>query len=150
MPLFSKLLWEKKGRNQNIWRVKIFLNTKKLYHILKTKKNFDFRDNIKLANEVQKYKYMWQGLQTTCVFSFSKNVFYPNQTFLRLDFCSFFRRGFDNVLNRAFLNFTNTLFLQESDPSTQSCLCFQDFQGPKLFNGCSVLWPNKQTLSVFQ
>ena len=42
-----------------MWRVKIFLNTNKLYHILKTKKNFDLRDNIKLANEVQKYKYMY-------------------------------------------------------------------------------------------
>ena len=37
-----------------MWRVKIFLNTNKLYHILKTKKNFDLRDNVKLANEVRK------------------------------------------------------------------------------------------------
>ena len=46
-----------------------------------------------------------QGIQTTFVFSFSKNVFYPNQTFLRLDFSLYSIRGFDNVLKRAFLNF---------------------------------------------
>ena len=46
-----------------------------------------------------------QGIQTTFVFSFSKNVFYPNQTFLCLDLSLFFLRGFDYVLKRAFLNF---------------------------------------------
>ena len=38
----------------------------------------------------------------------------------------------------------------EWGPSTQSCLYFEGFQGSKLLNGCSVLWRNKQTLSVFQ
>ena len=45
-----------------------------------------------------------QGIQTAFVFSFSKNVFYSNQTFFRLDFGLFFLRGSDNALKKAFLN----------------------------------------------
>ena len=45
-----------------------------------------------------------RGTQTF-VFSFSKNVFHPNQTFLRLDFSLFLLKGFENVLKRAFLDF---------------------------------------------
>ena len=37
-----------------------------------------------------------------------------------------------------------------SDPNTQSCLYFQDFQISMLLNGWLVDWPNKQVLSVFQ
>ena len=48
--------------------------------------------------------YVIQGIQTTFVFLFSKNVLYPNQTFLRLDFSLFLLKGFD-VLKRAFLDF---------------------------------------------
>ena len=36
------------------------------------------------------------------------------------------------------------------DPSPQNCLCFQDFQGSKFLNDSSVLWSNKQSLSVFR
>ena len=46
-----------------------------------------------------------QGIQTKFVSSFLENVFYPNQTFLRLDFSLFFLRDFDNILKRAFLDF---------------------------------------------
>ena len=48
---------------------------------------------------------------TTFVFSFLKNVFYPNQTFLCLDFSLFSLRGFDDVLKKAFLNFFFTSML---------------------------------------
>ena len=37
-----------------------------------------------------------------------------------------------------------------SNPNTQSCLHFQDFQISMLLNGWLVDWPNKQVLSVFQ
>ena len=83
------------------------------------------------------YGCFWLCLQTTFVFSFSKNVFYLNQTFLRLDFSLFSFRSFDYVLKRAFVNFlstsicftniTNTLFCKQlgSGPSPQSCLYFK-------------------------
>ena len=103
-----------------------------------------------------------QDIQTTLVFSFSINVFYSNQTFLRLDF--FFSFGdFENAPKRAFLNvlflrtcftihnyhftyITNTLFNKQLrlGRSPQSCLYFQDFQCSKLLNGCLVPWLNKQ------
>ena len=57
------------------------------------------------------YDCFWLGIQTAFVFSFSKNVFYPNQTFLRLDFSLFSLRGLDEVLKRAFLNFLFTAML---------------------------------------
>ena len=97
-----------------------------------------------------------QGIQATFVFSLSKHVFNPNQTFLRLGFSLFSVRGFVDVLKRAFLNFLfftamlyyhftniiNTrLFNKQlgSGPSHQSCLYFQDFQGSNLLNGCWIL-----------
>ena len=57
------------------------------------------------------YEWFWLGIQTAFAFSFSKNVFYPNQTFLRLDFSLFSLRGLDEVLKRAFLNFLFTAML---------------------------------------
>ena len=57
-----------------------------------------------LAYEVQKYKCMYNKAYKH-LFSLSQNVFYPNQTFVRLDFSLFSVRGFDNVLKRALLNF---------------------------------------------
>ena len=38
-----------------------------------------------------------QGIQMTFVFSSSKNVFYPNQTFHRLDFSLLSNRVFHNI-----------------------------------------------------
>ena len=37
-----------------------------------------------------------------------------------------------------------------STSSPKGCLYFQDFQDSKLLNGCLVVSPNKQILSVFQ
>ena len=37
----------------------------------------------------------------------------------------------------------------QSGLSPQICEYFQDFQGPKLLKSRSVVWPNKQILSVF-
>ena len=68
-------------------------------------RNLDLQNDTKLAYKVQKYKCMYcKACKQTFVLPFSKNVFYPNQTFLRLDFSLFSLRGFDNVLERAFLN----------------------------------------------
>ena len=47
----------------------------------------------------------WLDIQTAFVFSLSKNVFYPNQTFLRFDFSLFSLRGIDEVIKRVFHNF---------------------------------------------
>ena len=49
------------------------------------------------------YGCFWLDIQTAFVFSFSKNVFYPNQTFLRLDLSLFSLRGVNEVLNTLFL-----------------------------------------------
>ena len=38
-----------------------------------------------------------QGIQMIFVFSSSKNIFYPNQTFHRLDFSLLSNRVFDNI-----------------------------------------------------
>ena len=46
-----------------------------------------------------------QGIQATFVFFFSENVFYPTQSFFCLEFSQLSYRGFDNVLERVFLNF---------------------------------------------
>ena len=48
------------------------------------------------------YGCFWLDIETAFVFSFSKNVFYPNETFLCLDFSLFSVRGFDEVLNTLF------------------------------------------------
>ena len=45
------------------------------------------------------------------LFSFSKNVLYPNQTFLCLVSSLFSLRAFDDVLKGAFLNFFHTSML---------------------------------------
>ena len=37
-----------------------------------------------------------------------------------------------------------------SGPRSESCLFFQGFHYSKLLNGCLLVWPNKQVLSVFQ
>ena len=57
------------------------------------------------------YDCFWLGIQTAFVFSFSKNVIYPNHTFLSLDFSLFSLRGLYEVLKRAFLNFLFTAML---------------------------------------
>ena len=61
-------------------------------------KKFDFLDDTKLAYQAELQMHVWQGIQTTFVFSFSNNVCYPNQTFLCLDFSLFSLRGFGNAL----------------------------------------------------
>ena len=68
------------------------------YRFCKILKKNNFEDH-------PEYGYFWLNIQTAFVFFFSKNVFYPNQTFLHLDFSLFSHRGFDEVLKRAFLNF---------------------------------------------
>ena len=79
-----------------------------------------------------------QGIQSTFVSSFSKNVFYPNKTFLRLDFSLVSRRGFDNTYKGSFLNFSflrtciticNYHFTNITNASPQSCFFFKDFKG---------------------
>ena len=55
--------------------------------------------------------------------------------------------------NSNIFNDSNNIFLYNqlgSGPSPQSYLYSQDFQGSKLLNGCFLVWPNKQVLSVFQ
>ena len=91
-----------------------------------------------------------QGIQTTFVFSFSKNIVYPNLTFFSLDFSLFPLSAFDNILkqrycigepsllflifsclrqwftiyNYHFTTITNTLFYKQlgSVTSPSSCL----------------------------
>ena len=72
--------------------------------------NFDLQDDTKLPHEVEKYKWMCDKAYKQIFFSFSKNVFYPNQAFLRLDFSPFTLRGFYNTLQTRFLNFRSFLF----------------------------------------
>ena len=56
-----------------------FINTSAFLWILRNFKNNYFEDH-------PAYDCFWLGIQTAFVFSFWKNVFYPNQTFLRIDF----------------------------------------------------------------
>ena len=51
-----------------------------------------------------------QGIETTVVFSFSKNVFYPNQTFFPLDFTLFSLSAFDNILKQRYYIGESCLF----------------------------------------
>ena len=98
-----------------------------------------------------------QGIQATFVFFFSKNAFYPNQTFLCLYFSQYALRRFKNVLKRVFLNFlffaihnyhltnvTNLLLLisnYDHAPSSK-LLVLSRFSGPKVPQW--LLWPNQE------
>ena len=106
-----------------------FSNTSVFQWILCNFKNTYFEDH-------PAYGCFWPGIQKLFVFSFSKNVFYLNQTFLRLDSSLFSLRDFDEVLKRAFLNFLFTAMLYQchrytffnqlrSGPSPQGCLYFK-------------------------
>ena len=95
------------------------------------------------------YGCFWLDIQTTCVFSFSKNVVYPNQTFLRLDFSLFSLSGFDEVLSKLF---KKQLGL---GPSPQSCLYFKisRAQSRLIFVQCSdqinEIWVYSSHFSAF-
>ena len=108
---------------------------------------------------------LWSTEIQMTFFFFADYFFYPNQTFLCINFSQFSLRGFDNGLKRVFLNFllftihnyyfttiTNTVFFKQlaSGPRPQICLYLQYFQGSKLLKSCSVLWPNNHILSVFR
>ena len=70
--------------------LKMLYNASVFLWILRKFKNTYFED-------YPTYGCFWPGTQTELVSSFSKNVFYPNQAFLRLYFSLFSLRGFDEA-----------------------------------------------------
>ena len=70
--------------------LKMLYNTSVFLWILQKFKNNYFEDH-------PIYGCFWPGIQTELVSSFSKNVFYANQAFLRLNFSLFSLRGFEEA-----------------------------------------------------
>ena len=64
-------------------------------------KNFDLQDDTKLANDVQKYKYMYDKAYKQHLFSLSQKMSFT-QTFFRLDFSLFSLSAFDNILKQRY------------------------------------------------
>ena len=64
-------------------------------------KNFDLQDDTKLANDVQKYKYMYDKAYKQHLFSLSQKMSFT-QTFFRLDFSLFSLSAFDNILKHRY------------------------------------------------
>ena len=112
------------------------------------------------------YGCFWLGIQKPFVFSFSKNVFYPNQIFFCLDFSLFSLRGFDDILKKAFLNFLfRSMFYQYhqytfymqlgSSTSPQSYLYFKISRaqicltGAQYFNLINKFWVYSSDFSAF-
>ena len=64
-------------------------------------KNFDLQDDTGLANDVQKYKYMYDKAYKQHLFSLSQKMSFT-QTFFRLDFSLFSLSAFDNILKQRY------------------------------------------------